>query len=305
MSTEEALREIKGTLAEGIFIYLAETGESLSSPQIAKALDLPELDAQTACRWLETLGLVEYDGSLTALMHVSIQGQAAANGLLAERSSGKGRRAALRTGLLDWLGDSANRTDTADYETAPGASLYGSPFTKREILDETAFLLEKDLIKGTRAWGGDLLRPSLTADGRECVDRFDGDVNAWLSRLERGTVTHNQTTISNSPGAQSMSSSPGGQQTATVTISQDNRRQLLQIADQIAEQIAGLPAEVAPAATTGVEELRQAATVVDPDEGRVKAALSKIALGVAVAVGTDAGQNILGLVGQAAHSLGS
>lgn len=90
-----------------------------------------------------------------------------------------------------------------------------------------------------------------------------------------------------------------------MTISQDNRRQLLQIADQIAEQIARLPAEVAPAATTGVEELRQAATVADPDEGRVKAALSKIALGVAVAVGTDAGQNILGLVGQAAQSLGS
>ena len=90
-----------------------------------------------------------------------------------------------------------------------------------------------------------------------------------------------------------------------MTISQDNRRQLLQIADQIAEQIMGLPAEVASTANAGVEELRQAAMDGQADEGRVKGLRGNFALSMAVAAGNDAGQKILGLIVQAAQSLGS
>jgi hypothetical protein len=308
MSTESSLREINGTIAERIFFWLAETDETPSPPQVAKALVLPELATQTACRLLEELGLVDFDGSLAATMHLSMQGQAAAKRLLAERASGKSRRSALRTALLNWLSDIApQRVDSmADFALTPSATLHGTPFTDQDIVGETVFLEHKGLVQGQRSYDSrHLTGACLTANGRDCVDRLDSDVNAWLSRLEQGTVTHNETTFNNSPHSQSMNGSPGGRQTATVTISHDNRRQLLQIADQIADQIAGLPAGIAPAATAGVEELRQAANDNSADVRRVKAVLGKIAVDVAVAVGTDAGQAILGLISQAAQSLGS
>jgi hypothetical protein len=224
------------------------------------------------------------------------------------------RRATLRTSLLNWLSDNPVDPTTLKRDSGlnPRDALIALGFTDRENFDEAYFLNDKELIRfETRRPGpGEDERHMVFSDahlldnGVDCVERFGGDVNAWLGRNERGASTHIQTTISNSPGAQSMNSSPGAQQTATVTISQDSRTQLLQIADQIADQIAGLPTEIAPAATAGVEELRQAANDNSADPGRVKAVLGKIAVGVAVAVGTDAGQAILGLVGQAAKSLG-
>jgi hypothetical protein len=306
VSTEAAVHTIKDTVAERIFIWLAETAEHPSPPQVAQALNLPGIEAQTACHWLEELRLVEFDNTLAMTMHVSIQGEGAAKRLLAERTSGKSRRSALRTRLLNWLSDNApkNVESMSDFEGTQRASLDGSKFTEQEILSETAFLRDQGLIQGVEVYETEhLLDAHLTTSGRDCVDRFDSDVNAWLSRGQRGMVTHNETTFSNSPGAQSMNGSPGAQQTATVTIAQDNRRQLLQIADQIADQIAGLPAEVAPAAKAGMEDLKQAANPDHPDDGRIKAALGKIAMNVAIAASTEAGRKIIDLIGQAQQLL--
>lgn len=303
MSTEAALREIKGTVAERIFLWLAETAEHPSPPQVAQALNLLEIDAQTACHWLEELRLVEFDNSMAMTMHVSIQGQGSAKRLLAERASGKDRRLALHTSLLNRLSaGTLLRESMADFAVEQGTD--GSPFTEQEIRGGMAYLQERGLIKGVRGPDGQLLMPSLSADGRDCVDHFGSDIQAWRLSPGPGMVTHNRTTFNNSPGAQSMTGSPGAQQTATVTISADNRHQLLQIADQIAEQIVGLPTGVAPAATAGVEELRKAAQVDYPDEDRVKAALGKIAMSVAVAVGTTEGLKIIDLIGHAGQLLG-
>jgi hypothetical protein len=306
MSIEAVLREIQGTVAERVFLWLAQTDEYPAPPRVADVLGLQALDAAKACHRLEDLGLVDFDGSLAARVRVSLDGREAAKRLLADRTSGKNRRAALRTAMLNWLSDSEpTRVDSMpDFAHTPGATLHGTTFTDQEIVNETTFLSEQGLIEGIKAWGGPLMRPSLTAHGRDCVDRFNSDVNAWLSSRDRGSFTHNQTTISDSPGAQSMSGSPGGQQTATVTVTADNRRQLLQFADQIADQIVGLPAKVAPDTKAGVEELRQAATDDHADEGWVRAALGTIAVSVATAVGTDAGLKIMHLVGQAVQSLG-
>jgi hypothetical protein len=307
MSIEAALREIQGTVAERVFLWLAQTDEYPAPPRVADALGLQALDTSKACHRLEDLGLVDFDGSLAARVRVSLDGREAFKRLLADRTSGKNRRAALRTAMLNWLSDSAPTKvgSMAEFVQTPGATLHGITFTDQEILGETVFLSEQGLIEGIEvAETEDLLNAHLTAHGRDCVDRFDSDVNVWLASRERGSFTHNQTTISGSPGAQSMSGSPGGQQISTVTISADNRRQLLQIADQIAEQIVRLPAGAATDAKAGVEELQEAANDDHTDEGRVKAALGKIAVGVAVAVGTDAGRKIIDLIGLAGQSLG-
>ena len=65
----------------------------------------------------------------------------------------------------------------------------------------------------------------------------------------------------------------------------------------------GTPPEVAPAAKAGVGDLRQAANPDHPDEGRVKSALGKIAMSVAIAASTEAGRKIIDLIGNAQQFL--
>ena len=246
-------------------------------------------------------------GVESSIAGLTSTGLALASDMAAKRASTKDRRRACRDAVLDFLyaNDKRPHLDAPDFLADPRSYFWGERFTVDDWQEALKFLANEKLISGMLVGNRRrFIRPIIVHRGRVCVENYNSDVVAFTSPLSApSNVT--TTTIANSPGAQWMSDSPGAQQTATVTISQDNRQQLLQIADQIAEQIVGLPAEVATTVNAGVEELRQAATPDHPDEGWVKAALGKIALSVAVAVGTDEGRKIIDLIGHAGQLLGS
>lgn len=233
-------------------------------------------------------------------------GLAVASDWMTRRASTKNRRRACRDAALDFLyaNDRNRNLDASDFLADQRSYFWGERFLTDDWQEALTYLANEKLVTGMLVGGQRrFVRPKILHRGQVCVENYDGDVVAISSPASAPSSVTN-TTIANSPGAQWMSGSPGAQQTATVTISEGNRQQLLQIADQIAEQIKGLPVGVVPAATAGVEELRQVAKDNQADKGRVKALLANFALSVTTAAGTDAGQKILGLIGQAAQSLG-
>jgi hypothetical protein len=103
-----------------------------------------------------------------------------------------------------------------------------------------------------------------------------------------------------------MNDSPGGRQSATVTITTDARTQLVQIADQILARMEAidLPAERKLEATAAARELREAAADPSADKGRFRAALGTISTAVLSSMGTEAGRKVLELVEQGIQALG-
>ena len=303
------------TLGHRVLTWVAEyqsksPSQIASVGEVAEALQASAGDVSIVVDNLTSEGLAiegkTYDTKTSAAGLTSV-GLALASDMATKRASTKDRRRACRDAVLDFLyaNDTKSNLEASDFLADSRSYLWGERFTVNDWQEALKFLAHEKLISGMLLGNGQrFIRPTIVHRGRICVENYNSDVVAFMSPAS-GPSKVTTTTIANSPGAQWMSDSPGARQTATVTISQDNRRQLLQIADQIADQIMGLPAEVASTANAGVEELRQAAKDDHADEGRVKALLGKFALSMAVAAGTDAGQKILGLIVQAAQSLGS
>lgn len=87
------------------------------------------------------------------------------------------RAAACRQGLLLWI-----------YNTSPAGTdgfirdgeyqFYGTAFTEDELREAVRYLRDRNLLSGTGAMGGAVMRPGLTAAGIDVVERYNGDLRA-------------------------------------------------------------------------------------------------------------------------------
>jgi hypothetical protein len=190
------------------------------------------------------------------------------------------------------------------------ASFFGDPFTAEEVTDATRTLFERGLIRGSKTGSGRvLLRPTITDDGRDCVERFDSDVAAWTGRFDGrgGDVVTTNTTITNSPGVNWMQNSPGGSQSSTVgDIAVDARRQIVSVADEmlrVAKDVDGLGETQRAEVATAAEALRDEASQPSADEVRVRSLIGTVMTAAATALGTEAGKQLIQLAGQAMQAL--
>lgn len=275
--------------------------------QIATALNT-KVDPVTAIvNELEREGLAHPDERMGGrATHLRAEGLAEIQSWTTKRNRKPFRAAACRSALLNWLYEQPESEPVEGYELLGDARGYywGIPFSEEDIEEAREFLGDQGLLRGVNTNGPRYLRPTITPAGKNCVENYDSDVAAYLNPDKGSSVNYN-TNIQGSSGFQVANDSPGSSMTSTVTISSDNRQQLVLIADQIAHEISNLPANMRPAAEEALTELREATASSSGDKGRIRAALGNVATTVAIAVGTDAGRKIIELIGQGIQALGS
>ena len=217
---------------------------SVSAPAdapLVQAQLAPEWFAQPLLRWIhetartrdqaiDLAGFAEHDVPLDSV--VTLAGHLAADGLIIIGSSGqtatatltadgitateqaaaaradpRQRSQALRRGMITWLADRENASDTPHDWTRflhdPRATFCGDFFTIHELAREAQYLAEHELIRGLAArdsadfgW----TRPRLTAKGRDCNDNYGGDVAEALKPEQPGKPVH--ISVTGSPGTQ-------------------------------------------------------------------------------------------------------
>lgn len=217
------------------------------------------------------------------------------------RISRRERRTACRDALLEWLYDKPGQvSDVSPFAADVRASFFGDNFEEQEINEALDHLVEVGLAKGIGvAWGGSVLRPELTAEGRTCAERYDGSVAKWLSRASSGTTF----AISNSQGVNIATNSPGASQTVTITT--DARQQMLQTADALVATlpVLGLEPEDVERARDIAERLREEAERGESEPGRVRALLKDLRTIAVSGTGSAAGVGLVSLAQQIGQSL--
>lgn len=265
--------------------------------QAAAALLVEQGRAEVRPGQMELFNLV----SLTAL------GVADAGGWTADRADDGRRLTACRAAILDWLDDQDAEWAQWNFQNDPRANFYGDPFTDAEVRGAIRTLQGRGLIDADSSAEGHLLLVKVEEDGRDCLNRFSGNVDDWF---DRNTTRAGDTYTSNvydSPGSNVMAGSPGGQQSSTVTITNIGRQQLVTVADQIIENLAALEFDglSRAEAKTAAVELRALADQPNADRNRAKALLGVIATSAAGAVGSGGGQALMHLISRGVQAIGS
>ncbi|MGH3321847.1 MAG: hypothetical protein ACRDN9_17070 [Streptosporangiaceae bacterium] len=143
------------------------------------------------------------------------------------------RRPAARDALLRWLYERTVAGEPtpalSSFHLWGHAAFLGDRFTKPEIDEASRWLKERGYLRGPGSWGGGVLRPTITAAGERLVEQH-GSVNEPDTPGSIQNVTYN---VTDSHGVNVAHASPGAQQTATVTITSDQRRRVTDVADYL------------------------------------------------------------------------
>jgi hypothetical protein len=216
------------------------------------------------------------------------------------------RRRACRSAILDWLALKDADWVPFDFASDTRAHYFGDKFTEQEIRRAATTLRERGLIGSKGSAEHEFLRVIIEEDGRECLERFDGDVDAWRDHQRGYGGDVYTTTITHSPGAQSIAGSPHSQQASTVTITADSRRQLLQMADALdtTRPVLGLSPDDDAQAQAVIVRLREAAEQGEADPSRVQRLLQDVRTIAVSGSGSAAGMGIVALARQVAQALG-
>lgn len=293
------------SLRHRILVYVGDH-PGIGTEAISTGLGVDHSDVRAVVASLGDLVITEESLGGSGGVALSRDAEAQVQAWATLRTHRPTRAMACRSALLDWLYEQPYDQSGKGHELLDDARgyFYGVQFSVPDIEEARDVLGDQRLLEGIAAWGASYLRPSITAEGKVCVERFNSDVAAYLDRSRGGHSVSYNTNIDRSSGVQVANDSPGATMHSTVTITDDHRQQLLAVTRQIAEQIEGLPPASQRATKEALEELE--AAVHDPaaPQGRVRAALEKVALAVLTAVGTEAGQAIVGLAGQAIGQLG-
>lgn len=296
------------TLGHRILMYAAEHPQG-GIEEVSEALGADPADVGAIVDALGGEGLLVDDHRLSGpTVDLGPAGQRLLQSWAAARSRRASRAMACRSALLDWLYEQSDDRSPEGHELLGDVRgyFYGVQFNSADIDEARVFLAEQGLLLGIQVYGGPgHLRPTITNQGKICVEQFDSDVAAFLAPTRRENSVNYNTSIHGSSGFQVANASPGASMHSTVTITDDHRQQLVEITRQIAEQISGLPQSLQPEAQEALAELE--AAVQDPaaSRGRLRAAIDKIAITAVTAIGTEAGKAMAGLAGQAIGSLTS
>jgi alpha-D-ribose 1-methylphosphonate 5-triphosphate synthase subunit PhnG len=156
------------------------------------------------------------------------------------RQDRRARAAACRDAVLDWMYEQrligTNNPHMGMIHGAPQGHFEGDLFMEPEVNEATVYLREHGLIRGTRSSGGGVARPTLTAEGIDCADRYDSSVPAYLSRHQTsgGTTFH---THFNAPVTGQVGVGTNVTQTQHQGIDPETLQKLLEDVREAAEQV--------------------------------------------------------------------
>lgn len=218
------------------------------------------------------------------------------------------RQQAARDAILRWLYDRTLHDDvhpdSAGFAQSAWGTHYGDPFTSKEIERASEWLLEEGYIKGTPFAEGGVGLPMMAPKGERVVEQ-DRSVNSDAHQPAPYSVTTiNITGSGNAVAANSTNVS----QTTTVKMTEENSRQLLGLAESIAQLtnagLLGLDQEHTQEAALVVQCLRDTAEQTDAPGGSLRTLLDKAKVVALAGTGTAIGQTLVAAVDQVIHALG-
>lgn len=209
MKPQQLMKQIQDTRAEEALITAFNVGGQASLSDIEESVG-DQMNAIECAEYLRSLGLAQKETSIAREVTLTSTGKDVAELIEASRSSGAARRAAVQLGILRWLSlPNSYSGSTEGFVNTDEATAYGTPFTEQEIHDETEWLLDKNLIKGTKAWGGTIVRPEISSQGRDVLD--SGERPGDFLRMGTQTTTFDQSSHSiNVAHSQNLAIQQGG-----------------------------------------------------------------------------------------------
>jgi hypothetical protein len=276
-------------------------GRDLAEAQ-ATAGHLEALEEENLIRLQQTLGWGGWSCDVLAAGLDQIEQ------LRDRRDDPRRRRRAARDAVLRWLYDCTLNGDpcpnTADFPGGKYGTFYGRTFTDLEIQGATDWLKDEGYIEGTSIYGGGVIRPVITTRGERVVES-ERSVNDDSQQLPPYSVTTvNVTGSGNNVAANSASVS----QTSTVTMTDENSRQLLGLAESLAQLtnsgLLGLNEDQRREAALLVDNLRETAEQGDADGGIVREVLDRAKTVALEGSGTAIGQTFVAAVNQVIQALG-
>ncbi len=257
-------------------------GQAPGAADVATDMGLPRESVSAAFASLRQRGLVQLAETLSpdataAFLLPAGQEEAAAH--REQRENNTARRSACRAALLTWM-------DRDDDNFGPGALdflndrrswFYGEKFTEQDVERAAATLRESGMMQSIDASEADFLRVKITETGRNCLERFGGNVQAWED-YQRGGVQSGNTSINvhGSQGVTIASHSPGSRQKVTVTTDVGDQLSNLISAYEQALPALGLDASDHDQAVEQIEELRAIADGAAQDTGRLRGVLQRV-----------------------------
>lgn len=217
------------------------------------------------------------------------------------------RRQAARDAFLRWLFDC-----TLNGQTSPNSdaffrsgygSFYGRPFTEREIKAASEWLRDEGYLTGRSSFGAGIARPVITTEGEKLVES-ERSVNTPAQQPAPYSVTTVNVTGS---GNNVAANSSHVTQTTTVTMTDENSRQLLGLAESLAKLtnsgLLELNEDQTQEAALVVESLRETAEQDAVPGQDVRMVLDKAKTVALAGTGTAIGQTFVAAVDQVIQAL--
>lgn len=174
------------------------------------------------------------------------------------------------------------------------------PITPDEVAAATGYLKDESYIKGSASWGGGIPRPMITSAGENRVAQ-GLSVRPGPPRDANTTgVTNNYNVTTNGPTNMAIGSQ---NVTQNMTASEAQADSLLAVADALEQLAAREPIDPTQAQAL-VDELRAAVDEPQQDKNKLVATLGSVIGAVAVAAGSELGQQVTQLAVGAIQALG-
>jgi hypothetical protein len=226
----------------------------------------------------------------------------------ATRDGALGRRKECRDAVLHWLYNEdlggTRSPNISAFPKSPFGDYLGQPFTAKEIADASDWLKAEGYINGSSTWNAGVIRPSITARGQKVVES-ERSVNAQAQQPAPYSVTTVNVTGS---GNNVAANSSNVTQTTTVTMTDENSRQLLGLAESLAKLtnsgLLELNEDQTREAALVVESLRETAEQDAAPGQDVRTILDKAKTIALAGTGTAIGQTFVAAVDQVIQALG-
>lgn len=234
-----------------------------------------DLEAMKSWGWVDFWPGLEGIGSV----RINQPGLDAANEYKVLKNNPRRRAQEIREAVLNWLYDlhvsGGYASGISDFLSTPDAHFFGDPYDQEELYRAAKWLMDEEYISGTRAMGGEVLRPSITTKGTRVIET-EQSVNTALTQAG---MTVNEVNITGSQGVNVSVASNNVIQSNTLTQGQieEVEKILGSVRALLNPAVIGVTDEVAAEAQVLVGEVEEEIQAPAPNSGKVKALLLKLA----------------------------
>ncbi|BCW45180.1 hypothetical protein StoSoilB5_23640 [Arthrobacter sp. StoSoilB5] len=183
----------------------------------------------------------------------------------------------VRDAVLNWLYDEqlkgANVLGISDFLKSSKNHFLGEPYSEEELARASNWLIDEEYIDGTKTWGAELLRPTITTRGSKVIEA-EQSVNR---ALDAAGVTNN-VTITGSKAVNVALQSSNVTQSNSMTRGQVEvvERILGSVRAMLNPMVLGVSEDVTTEAQVIANEVDGEIYSLAPDAGKVRALLLKL-----------------------------